>query len=238
MSDEITLRGYRSEFVDIEVRAGVVTRDDVEGRLIVGAVVPFDEPTPIRDAEGEYLEVFRRGAFKQSINRGVERIKLLVNHDRGQLAIGRADLLREDPTVLYGEFFVPRTQAGDEAIELVRGGVADAFSVGFQPLDSGTRWNEDRTFAERLEVAMREASLVNWGAYEGARISGVRQWMPATISTPDPTVAAPEKGPGVRSADEEMPDPDDAAQEPVERVAAPRNRELLRLRARWIALNR
>lgn len=224
--DDLTRRAYQS-FIDLEVR------DDADGgRRLRGIAVPFDEPTPIRDAEGEYLEVFRRGAFRQTINRGVERVKLLAQHNRADLAFGRAELLREDPAGLFGEFLIPRTQMGDEVLELARAGVLDAFSIGFVPLEAGTRWNEDRTFAERTEVALREVSVVNWGAFEGARITGVREWMPE-VSVPEPS--SPD---GDRSADEEKPDPSDVAEGPVVEVAAPRNRELLRLRARWIATHR
>jgi len=156
-----------SPMVDLEVRA---TGD---GRTVYGIAVPFDTPTEIRDLEGEYTEVFRRGSFAQTINVGAERVKFLVNHDRvGRLPLGRALSLREDVTGLVGEFRVSQTREGDEVLELIRDGVLDAFSIGFRP--QRDEWNVDRSFVERTQVHLSEVSTVAFPAYAGAEIAGVR----------------------------------------------------------------
>lgn len=154
----------RAHQADLEVRG--------DGRTVVGIAVPFDSPTHIRDASGTYTEVFRRGAFAKTIRERGDRVKFLAQHDRRSLPLGRASLLREDATGLYGEFRVSKTAAGDEALELIRDGALDAFSIGFRPVKD--RWNGDRSHVERAEAGLDEVSAVAFPAYDGAAIAGVR----------------------------------------------------------------
>lgn len=155
-----------------------ITHGDLElrsdGRTVYGMVVPFDRETTVNDGAGNYREVFRNGAFTRSINAGVSRVKLFMNHNhrRGESPIGVATMLRQDPAGLVGEFRVPDTRGGAEALELVREGVLDSFSVGFAEIPGKDR--RTRGLVERLEVKLREASLVAFPAYEGALISGLR----------------------------------------------------------------
>lgn len=161
MSDETISRAF---VADIEVRA------DGTGRTVHGLVVPFDTISRVSDGGPSYQEAFQRGAFARTINAGAGRVKLLSHHNARSNPLGRATLLREDASGLYGEFHVSSTRAGDEALELIRDGALDSFSVGFRPIQqtkrAGVVW--------RTEVAMREASLVTFPAYEGALVSGVR----------------------------------------------------------------
>ena len=157
--------------VDLQVRA------DSTGRTVTGIVVPFDRVATVSDGGPSYEESFRRGAFTKTIAERGDRVKLLSHHDRGRNPLGRATLLREDAAGLYGEFAVSRTTAGDEALELVRDGALDSFSVGFAPV------KQMRTgkVTVRTEVHLREASLVTFPAYEDARIAAVRSLTPAEL---------------------------------------------------------
>jgi len=154
----------RAHHADLEVRG--------DGRTVVGIAVPFDAPAVIRDATGEYLEVFKRGAFAKTIADRGDRVKFLGMHDRRTFPLGRASLLREDASGLYSEFRVSKTLAGDEALELIRDGALDALSIGFRPIRDV--WNRDRSMVERTEVRLDEVSAVSFPAYEGALIAGVR----------------------------------------------------------------
>jgi Escherichia/Staphylococcus phage prohead protease len=155
-------RLVRATPADLELRG--------DGRTIVGIAVPFDQVAEVRDASGPYNEVFRRGAFARTIaERGA--VKLLAQHQAQSLPIGRTSLLREDASGLYLEGRVSKTTQGDEVLELVKDGALDALSVGFTPVRE--RMANDGT-VERLEVRLREVSVVPWPAYEGAAISGVR----------------------------------------------------------------
>jgi len=156
---------YRAAPADLEVR----TRGD--GRTVFGVAVPFDRAATVDDGTGPYRELFRKGAFTRTIRERGAKVKLLANHDRKSWPVGRAVSLTEDAAGLVGEFRVSATRQGDEALELIRDGALDAFSVGFAPIRD--RRAVDGT-VERLEVRLSEVSLVAFPAYEGAQIAGVR----------------------------------------------------------------
>jgi HK97 family phage prohead protease len=149
---------------DLEVRSSG------DGRTVVGIVAPFDQVARVSDGGPAYDECFVRGAFVRSISERGDRIKLLSQHDSRSNPLGRATLLREDAAGLYGEFRISATQAGDEALELLRDGALDAFSIGF----SGISARRERGVTVRTEVRIRECSLVSLPAYEGARVLAVR----------------------------------------------------------------
>lgn len=150
---------------DLEVR---------DGRTVYGLAVPFDREATVNDGFGNYREVFRKGAFARTIKAGVNRVKFLKNHDRGRDPLGRAISLREDPAGLVGEFYISDTRDGNDTLELVRDGALDAFSIGFAPIKE----RDNKGLVERLEVKLREVSLVTFPAYEGALVAGVRAALP------------------------------------------------------------
>lgn len=154
---------------DVEIMRG-------DGRTVYGIAVPFDRESTVNDGFGPYKEVFRRGAFARSINLGAQRVKMFVNHNHRirQTAIGVATNLREDANGLYGEFRISDTTAGNEALQLVRDGVLDSFSVGFAVPEDKSKSPRRGDVVERKEVKLREVSLVEFPAYEGAVLAGVR----------------------------------------------------------------
>lgn len=156
----------RALSTDISIRSN-------DGRTVFGIVVPYDDPQPIFDFDGEYDEVHTFGEFKRSIAERGDRIKLLSQHDRRTNPLGRAVLLEERRSGLYAEFKVSATQAGDEALELIRDGVLDSFSIGFQPIRE--QWNVGRTKRTLTESKLTEISLVTFPAFESAKVAGVRQ---------------------------------------------------------------
>jgi HK97 family phage prohead protease len=160
-------RLIRATPADLEVRGS-------DGRTVVGIAVPWDSPTEIRgEGSHPYSEVWKRGSFAKSISeRGPERVKTFAKHARGRLPIGRALLLREDPVGLYSELRISATEAGDEVLELVRDGTLDGLSIGFSPIKD--RWSSQRDMVERLEAALHEISVVDYPAFAGATITGVR----------------------------------------------------------------
>jgi HK97 family phage prohead protease len=143
-----------------------------DGRTIYGIAVPFDQEATVNDGAGPYRESFKRGSFRKTIAENLNRVKLLVNHDKYQrLPIGRAEVLREDAAGLYGEWRISQTREGDETLTLVNDGVVDAFSIGFTPVKEHERSDG---VVERLEVKLSEVSVVAFPAYEYALIGGVR----------------------------------------------------------------
>ena len=140
-----------------------------DGRTVVGVAVPFNSPTDV----GGYTESFSRGAFSRTIaERGPGRVKVLAQHASGANPIGRATVLREDPQGLYAELRISKTQAGDEALELIRDGALDGLSIGFAPV----RESQDPKTGviHRTEVRLHEISIVTFPAYDTARVAHVR----------------------------------------------------------------
>jgi len=159
----------RSFVSDISVRS------DGRGRTIVGIVAPFGVSARVSDGGAPYNEMFQRGAFTKTLNdRGDRPVKLLSQHESRAHPLGSSLLMREDTAGLYGEFKVSNTRAGNDALELVRDGALDSFSVGFTPIKATKKG--DTTV--RTEVALREASLVTFGAYPDALITGIRSLSP------------------------------------------------------------
>lgn len=164
---------------DLEVRS--------DGRTIYGLIVPFDQVATVNDGRGAYQEVFRRGSFAKTIQENGSRVKLMANHDQRRFPLGRATMLREDAAGVVGEFRTSKTRDADEALELVRDGALDSFSVGFRPVKH--RKNLDGV-VERQEVGLREVSLVAFPAYAGALVAGVRAMAGYDEAEPDASPAS------------------------------------------------
>lgn len=151
--------------VDLEIRG--------DGRTVAGIAVPFDQAAEIRVAPGDsFIEVFRKGSFTKTIAERGDRVKALAMHDHRSLPLGRVTKLREDAAGLYAELRMSKTRDADEALELVKDGALDSFSIGFSPVRD--RWSNDGSRVERLEVSLREVSLVAFPVYESARVLAVR----------------------------------------------------------------
>jgi hypothetical protein len=142
-------------------------RSEGDGRTIVGIAVPYDVEQRISP---NVVEVFRKGVFRD-VTRAANRVKLLFQH-KTDAPIGRAIMLEERDGGLYGEFRISKTEAGDEALELIRDGVLSNLSVGFQPLKDEKRAG----VVNRIKAHLAEVSLVTFGAYgDAANIVAVRQ---------------------------------------------------------------
>ncbi|CCK59358.1 HK97 family phage prohead protease [Mycobacterium canetti] len=141
-----------------------------EGRRIFGRIVPYNQVISVDDGRGEYRERFAPGAFRRSITERGHKVRLFIGHDTRHLPIGKATSLRDEPDGLHAEFLVADTAAGAEALELVRCGVADSFSIGFR----GIRDHREGDVLVRTEASLHEASLVGLPAYPGAEVAGVR----------------------------------------------------------------
>lgn len=140
------------------------------GRTVFGTAVPYGDVIEVDDGEGPFREMFVQGAFARSIVERGTKVKLLTSHDRRKLAIGKASVLREDDAGLFAEFQVAATRDGDEALELVRSGTVDSFSIGFRVV----RERRENGVRVVTEASLWEVSLVNFPAYANALVGGVR----------------------------------------------------------------
>lgn len=142
------------------------------GRTLHGIAVPYGPVIDIDSpSEGQFRERFELGSTARTIVERGHKIKLFTQHERRRLPIGRATDLHEESDGLHVAFEVANTRDGDDALELVRSGVVDSFSVGFSPVRD--RIDEDGTVV-RTEVRLHEVSLVSEPAYEAAKVAGIR----------------------------------------------------------------
>lgn len=146
--------------------ADLVRADDT-GRNVFGRVVPYGETIEVYPG---LVERFEPGSFTRSVAQRGHKVKLLTGHDHRRLPVGKATEFDERNDGLHASFQVANTRDGDEALDLVRGGFVDSFSVGFRPV----RDRQEKGVTVRVEAALMEVSLVYAGAYEGAEVAGVR----------------------------------------------------------------
>jgi len=156
-----------------ESSSGLLLRDDNDGdgRTVFGIVAPYGQEVTITERGRRYREMFAPGVFAKSIETRGHKIRLMGMHDTERsFPLGRATELREESDGLHAAFHVANTSAGNDALELVRSGLVESFSVGFQPI----RDVERKGVCVRVEAALMEVSLVTRPAYSGALIAGVR----------------------------------------------------------------
>jgi hypothetical protein len=149
-----------------------------DGRTVYGLVVPYNREATISTRSGQFREVFRPGSLSRTINGAAKRVKLFENHNhlRGDSPVGVATRLEETPKGVYGEFRIGSTPDGDAALQRIRDGIYDAFSVGFKAVPGGERRSKD--LRELTEVKLNEVSLVSYPAYAEAGIDGIRSAFP------------------------------------------------------------
>lgn len=147
------------------------------------AVVPesFSNPRLIR-------EVCMPGAFA-GLQTRANRIKLFREHDRTS-PLGKGVTFHPNAAEgLIGEFRIPKTPAGDDALELASEGVLDA-SAGFQiKKPSDASWHERRTLRRLHTVWLHHVALTADPAYEDARVLAVRAADATTAASPAAAVA-------------------------------------------------
>lgn len=154
----------------------LVVRSD--GRTIVGIAAPYGVEARVYDPDVKrwVVEGFEhRSTWVRGLDRP-QRVKLYLNHGHreGKLPVGTATLLRDDTAGLYAELHAVDTDAGNEAVELVRSGTLDALSVGFFANATADRWSADGRSVVRVDAELREVSAVGMPAYAGADVLAVR----------------------------------------------------------------
>jgi HK97 family phage prohead protease len=166
LSDRANHRDREVRTFDAELRAVG------EGRTIEGLAAPFNSPTTIRDAFGEFTETILPGAFSKTIAERSGKIKLLAQHNRSAFPLGNIPRLSEDAQGLRMEAIVANTTAGNDALALVDERVVMGLSIGFHVMDQ--TWNADFTDRQISEIKLMEISLVAEPAYADAGVTGVR----------------------------------------------------------------
>lgn len=165
-----TLDDLAADGLQVRAARGFTLTEDGE---FTGRAVPYGRPVELMPG---LREVFLPGAFTAQM-KDPGRVKVAYRH--GEI-IGRAVDLeeRDDGLWMRGRISddadLPEAR---KALAQLRGGLVDELSVGFQSVKGGTVITEDDqgTLWEHRRAALREVSVVPWGAYgRNARVTAVR----------------------------------------------------------------
>ena len=151
------------------------------GHIVEGLAAVYDQETVIRDCWGEFTEVIRAGAFKDT---DFSDVRLLVNHDFNGIALARSRRNNKSDKPNTMQLWVDEsgvnikadldTENNEQARALysaISRGDMDGMSFCFYVSRENEKWNEDLTRREILKVdKVIEVSAVNFPAYEGTNI--------------------------------------------------------------------
>lgn len=142
----------------------VDVREVTELREVIGLAVPYGQVIEI----GGYREQFAKGA----ITDGTQAV-LFYGHDHrtGGLPIGKLIESRSTDEGYLIRAKISDTPKGNEVYQLLKDGVLNKFSVGFEPIES-EMWDD---VVVRKKVTLKEVSIVPIPAYSMASVHSVRE---------------------------------------------------------------
>jgi HK97 family phage prohead protease len=139
-------------------------------------IIDLDEKNNIVKGYGSYfdnkdsdMDIIRRGAYQKTIQETGQRVKYLYQHDMMQ-PIGKMNELYEDEKGLVFTAEIPKTQLGNDVIELMKAGVITENSVGIMPIVKEMM----NDYREIREVKLYEISAVTMAANDQAKILDVK----------------------------------------------------------------
>lgn len=144
-------------------RAFTVRSVDQGTREVTGIAVPWDAEIAVYG----YRESIARGAVET-----IDNPKLFAEH---RAAIGKLTAWRDTDEGWEITARISETPLGDEFYTLLRDGVIDRMSIGFEPVEqTETVAADGSVVVRRTLIRVYEVSLVPFPAYDGAAISAVR----------------------------------------------------------------
>ena len=120
-------------------------------------------------------DVIKTGAFRKSLRkRGVTGVKLLYQH-KTDMPIGVFEEIKEDEhgLMVKGKLAL-KTQAGQEAYELLKMGALDAMSIGFRANPDEVSYDKRTNKRMIGEVDLMEISLVTFPMNPQAKVRSVK----------------------------------------------------------------
>ena len=164
-SARTSARGAAMSKVEVRhTQAHFEVRDDSDGMTFEGYAAVWNSPSePL-----PFVERIAPGAFARSIKRARNDIKLLWNHESGQvLGSTRAGTLKlvEDERGLKVIANLPPTTTGRDAAVLLKRGDIDSMSFGFSVPSGGDSWSADGAERTLNSVRLHEVSIVAFPAY-------------------------------------------------------------------------
>lgn len=118
-----------------------------------------------------HKDIVLAGAYKKTIQENKDRIKLLWQHDVFE-PIGKPTHLQEDSKGLYFEAKISNTETGKKAITLIRDGVLNEMSIGYNVIKDD--YDTKRNARLLKEIQLFEISIVSFASNEKATINGIK----------------------------------------------------------------
>lgn len=149
---------------------GLLVSED--SRTISGYAAVFNNIDNARD-------MIIKGAFTKSLNeRGVgsktnRKIAFLWQHDMGE-PLGSLTELKEDDFGLYFEAVLDNIPEADRALEQLKSGTLNQFSIGYQYVWDKMEWDEEKECFICKELNLFEISVVTIGCNELTGFSGMK----------------------------------------------------------------
>lgn len=153
----------------VEESGTLVSQDS---RTISGYAAVFGNVDMARD-------LIVRGAFAKSISeRGVNsttnrKIAFLWQHDMSE-PLGKLTKLEEDEKGLYFEAVLDKIPEGDRALEQMKSGTLNQFSIGYQYVWDKTEYDENLEAFILKEINLFEISVVTIGCNELTGFTGMK----------------------------------------------------------------
>jgi HK97 family phage prohead protease len=135
-----------------------------DGRTVEGYASTFGNIDHVGD-------VVVAGAYKRTLNNNKGRIKVLRDHEH---PIGVPIEAYEDTKGLYTRSRISDTQLGNETLTLLRDGVLDRMSIGYEPVQKEHGEHEGKQVRFLKEIKLYEWSIVTFPANDAAAVTGIK----------------------------------------------------------------
>jgi len=168
--------------MDVKTFAFQVKGVDVEEGIFSGYASTFG----VRD---EYGDVVMPGAFAKTLQENAQRVRVcwmhgwdnpigkpVVMEEHGRDRLPR-ELLERAPEAtggLYVEARISQTTQGRDALVLMRDGVVDELSIGYDPIKTERGELNGEPVNYLRELRLWEFSPVTWGANHAALVTGMK----------------------------------------------------------------
>lgn len=118
-----------------------------------------------------YGDIIEKGAFRKTLQENRNRVKVLWQHDTSE-PIGKPIMMEEDSKGLYIKAQISQTDIGKKAMILMRDGVVDEMSIGYDVIKDEYK-GKNRMLKE---LRLWEFSPVTFAANEKAKITSAKNF--------------------------------------------------------------
>lgn len=137
--------------------------DSDQERAVTALGVPYNDETLIWE-----------GLYEQFAPGSVDASSAILRYAHSE-PIGRITATRETENGVEFDGVISQTTRGDEVYQLLKDGVLTACSIGFEGIEYDQEDREDGAHITWKKVRAREFSIVEFPAYEAAKVEKVRE---------------------------------------------------------------